>query len=94
MKGDAETMRTQCDRNANASKTHDGAKTPASLPALARILRCIALPKNNKDAMMAAWSLSFYNAKVAALVEAWPVGVLASFERIARTMQELSLIHI
>ena len=88
MKGDAETMRTQCERNANASKTHDGAKTPASLPALARILRCIALPKNNKDAMMAAWSLSFYNAKVAALVEAWPVGVLASFERIARTMQE------
>lgn len=37
---------------------------------------------------MHAWSLHYYSAKVAAQVEAWPIGILASFERIARTMQE------
>lgn len=37
---------------------------------------------------MPAWQFSYYNAKVAATVEAWPVGILASFERIARAMQE------
>ena len=35
-----------------------------------------------------AWQLSFYSAKVAAQVEAWPDGVLASFSRIAEMMQE------
>lgn len=33
-----------------------------------------------------AWQLSFYSAKVAAQVEAWPDGVLASFARIAELM--------
>jgi hypothetical protein len=37
---------------------------------------------------MATWTLSFYNAKVAAAVEAWPVGVRASFLRIADVMVE------
>lgn len=37
---------------------------------------------------MPAWSLSYYSAKVAAQVDAWPVGILASFERIARAMLE------
>lgn len=37
---------------------------------------------------MPAWHLSYYNRKVAALVDAWPVGILASFERITRAMLE------
>lgn len=37
---------------------------------------------------MAAWTLSFYNAKVAAAVEAWPAGIRASFLRIAEVMVE------
>ena len=37
---------------------------------------------------MAAWDLSFYSPKVATTVERWPVGILASFTRIARLMQE------
>ena len=37
---------------------------------------------------MPAWQISYYNAKVAATVEAWPVGILASFEHIARLMLE------
>ncbi len=37
---------------------------------------------------MATWTLSFYNAKVAAAVEAWPAGVRASFLRIADVMVE------
>ena len=35
-----------------------------------------------------AWQLSFYSAKVAAQVEAWPDGVLVSFARIAELMLE------
>ncbi len=35
-----------------------------------------------------AWSLSYYNAKVAAHIEAWPVGILASYDRIVRMMLE------
>jgi phage-related protein len=38
--------------------------------------------------MMAEWILSFYNAKVAAQVDRWPDGVLASFMSITRKMQE------
>ena len=34
------------------------------------------------------WQLDYYNAKVAASVDAWPVGMLASFDRLARMMQE------
>ena len=37
---------------------------------------------------MTAWRLSFYSPKVAAAVERWPVGILASFTRIAGLMQE------
>ncbi len=37
---------------------------------------------------MATWTLSFYNAKVAAAVEAWPAGIRASFLRIADVMVE------
>ncbi|MDE2406847.1 MAG: type II toxin-antitoxin system RelE/ParE family toxin [Xanthomonadaceae bacterium] len=37
---------------------------------------------------MSAWQFSYYNAKVAATVDAWPVGILASFQRIARAMLE------
>lgn len=37
---------------------------------------------------MSTWQLSYYNRKVKALIDAWPVGILASFERIARTMLE------
>lgn len=33
-----------------------------------------------------AWSLSYYNAKVAAQVERWPDGIRASFLRIAELM--------
>lgn len=33
-----------------------------------------------------AWQLSYYNAKVAALIDAWPAGVRACFMRIAQTM--------
>ena len=35
---------------------------------------------------MAAWQLSYYNAKVAKIIEAWPVGIRASFLRVAETM--------
>lgn len=35
-----------------------------------------------------AWSLNYYNAKVAAHIEAWPDGILASYDRIARMMLE------
>jgi phage-related protein len=34
------------------------------------------------------WQLSYYNKKVAAEIEDWPVGVLASFDRIARRIRE------
>ncbi|MGH8183599.1 MAG: type II toxin-antitoxin system RelE/ParE family toxin [Rhodanobacteraceae bacterium] len=44
-------------------------------------------PYNTCD-MVGAWQFDYYNAKVAALIEAWPPGVLASFQRIARSMQE------
>lgn len=44
--------------------------------------------QHNKDVILVAWQLSFYNRKVAAQVEAWPVGILASFARIARAMLE------
>lgn len=37
---------------------------------------------------MATWQFSYYNTKVAALVEAWPTGIRASFLRIAETMQK------
>ncbi len=37
---------------------------------------------------MAAWQLTFYSNKVAALVEAWPVGIRASFLRISETMAQ------
>ena len=37
---------------------------------------------------MAAWQFSYYNAKVAALVEAWPDGIRASYLRIIETMRE------
>lgn len=37
---------------------------------------------------MPAWQLSFYSGKVAKLIESWPVGIRASFLRIAETMQE------
>jgi phage-related protein len=37
---------------------------------------------------MAAWQFSYYNAKVAALVEAWPVGIRAGYLRIIETMRE------
>ena len=33
------------------------------------------------------WTLNYYNAKVAAQVEHWPDGILASFKRIAAIMQ-------
>ena len=33
-----------------------------------------------------AWQLSYYSPKVAALIEAWPAGVRASFLHIAQTM--------
>ncbi len=35
-----------------------------------------------------AWTLTFYSAKVAKTVEAWPVGVRASFLRIAELMEQ------
>ncbi|HET8898892.1 MAG TPA: type II toxin-antitoxin system RelE/ParE family toxin [Rhodanobacteraceae bacterium] len=37
---------------------------------------------------MPAWTLIYYSPKVAALVEAWPAGIRASFLRIAETMLE------
>jgi phage-related protein len=37
---------------------------------------------------MATWQFSYYNAKVAALVEAWPAGIRASYLRIIETMRE------
>ena len=37
---------------------------------------------------MPAWTLAYYNAKVAAQVDAWPDGILASFSRIASMMLE------
>lgn len=37
---------------------------------------------------MAPWTLSFYNAKVAAAVEAWPAGIRARFLRIVDVMVE------
>ena len=32
------------------------------------------------------WQFSYYSQKVAALIEAWPAGVRASFLRIVQTM--------
>ena len=37
---------------------------------------------------MAAWQFSYYNAKVAKVIEAWPNGILADFDRIAKMMRE------
>lgn len=37
---------------------------------------------------MAAWSLSFYNTKVAKTIDTWPVGIRARFDRIAIVMRE------
>lgn len=37
---------------------------------------------------MPAWQLDYYSAKVAKTIEAWPVGIRASFLRIAETMLE------
>jgi phage-related protein len=37
---------------------------------------------------MSAWQLSFYSAKVAKTIEAWPVGIRASFLRITETMEQ------
>jgi phage-related protein len=37
---------------------------------------------------MATWQLTYYSAKVAAQVEAWPLGIRASFLRIAELMRE------
>lgn len=36
---------------------------------------------------MTAWTLGYYNSKVAAQVERWPDGIRASYMRIARMMQ-------
>jgi phage-related protein len=36
--------------------------------------------------MIRSWTLNYYSPKVAAMVEDWPVGVLASYNRIARMM--------
>ncbi len=35
------------------------------------------------------WQISYYNARVTAYIENWPVGVRASFLRIVETMVEL-----
>ena len=37
---------------------------------------------------MGMWQFSYYNAKVAAVIETWPEGIRARFLRIAETMQE------
>lgn len=37
---------------------------------------------------MHAWSLTYYNAKVAQNINAWPDGLLARFSRLAGMMQE------
>lgn len=37
---------------------------------------------------MAAWQFSYYNAKVATAIEAWPTGIRASYLRIIETMRE------
>ncbi len=37
---------------------------------------------------MAAWQFSYYSAKVAATIEAWPTGIRASFLRIIEAMHE------
>jgi phage-related protein len=37
---------------------------------------------------MPEWQLSYYNARVARVIEAWPSGIRASFLRIAETMRE------
>ncbi|MGH8111846.1 MAG: type II toxin-antitoxin system RelE/ParE family toxin [Rhodanobacteraceae bacterium] len=37
---------------------------------------------------MTAWQFSYYNAKVAKTIEAWPVGIRASFLRIIEGMRE------
>lgn len=43
---------------------------------------------NNKDVIVTAWTLSYYNDNVAEQVAAWPRSIRASFLRIAETMQE------
>lgn len=37
---------------------------------------------------MHVWSLSFYNAKVAKTIDAWPAGIRARFDHIATVMRE------
>ena len=37
---------------------------------------------------MAAWQFRYYSPKVQAAIEAWPPGILAGFQRIARVMLE------
>lgn len=37
---------------------------------------------------MHTWSLSFFNAKVAETIDAWPVGIRARFDRIATVMRD------
>jgi phage-related protein len=41
----------------------------------------------NKNAMIAAWKITFYSPRVAAQLERWPDGILASCVRIVRMMQ-------
>jgi phage-related protein len=41
---------------------------------------------NNKDDIMATWTLSYYNAKVAAQVQAWPRGIRVSYLRTVEMM--------
>jgi phage-related protein len=42
---------------------------------------------DNKDDIVMAWQLNYYNAKVTEQLEAWPVGIRAGFLRIAELMQ-------
>jgi len=37
---------------------------------------------------MAAWQFSYYRAKVQAAIEAWPIGIRASYLRTIETMRE------
>ena len=44
------------------------------------------MAEHNKDDMLPAWELCWYNAKVAKAIDAWPAGIRADFLHIASMM--------
>jgi phage-related protein len=57
----------------------------ASLTAT-EIIRIKNFPYHNKDAIVPTWQLIYFSRRVEAQIECWPVGIRASFLRVAEVM--------